>query len=168
MDSERIQEERLLKRILGVAEVYTTALKTEKVLNVVDEIVDLRQKLARKRKQENADDVDHVKRNRAKYDEGTTTAAPVRIKRPDFKETSRTIVIGKHATRPHRATLSVTKRTVLDQETAVSSSTPDTELDAGDVVRRLDDFLAGDDGIAAADELDISVDVHGEWGSDDL
>ncbi|XP_037506221.1 zinc finger CCCH domain-containing protein 11B isoform X2 [Rhipicephalus sanguineus] len=168
VDSERLQEERLLKRILGVAEVYTAALETEKKLNVADEVVDLRQKLARKRKPENADDVDSGKGKLLKHGEATPVA-PVLIGRPDFKETSRRIVIGKHSTRPRRATLSVTKRTVLEQETAVSSSTPDSELEAGDVVRRLDDFIAGDDDITASDELDLSAtdaleDLDGDLG----
>ncbi|XP_049268191.1 zinc finger CCCH domain-containing protein 11B isoform X3 [Rhipicephalus sanguineus] len=135
VDSERLQEERLLKRILGVAEVYTAALETEKKLNVADEVVDLRQKLARKRKPENADDVDSGKGKLLKHGEATP----------------------------------VTKRTVLEQETAVSSSTPDSELEAGDVVRRLDDFIAGDDDITASDELDLSAtdaleDLDGDLG----
>ncbi|KAL1432923.1 hypothetical protein MTO96_001915 [Rhipicephalus appendiculatus] len=136
LDSERLQEERLLKRILGVAEVYTAALETEaKKSDVADEVVDLRQKLARKRKPEH-DDVDSGKGKLLKHGEATPVA-PTRIRRPDFKETRRTIVIGKHTTLPRRPTLSVAKRTVLEQETAVSSSTPDTELEVGDVVRRL-------------------------------
>ncbi|XP_037568691.1 zinc finger CCCH domain-containing protein 11A isoform X1 [Dermacentor silvarum] len=157
VDSERLQEERLLKRILGVAEVYTGALETEK-LNVAEKVVDLRQKLAKKRKQENSDDVDRVERKRGKSEE-VKPVAPIRIKRPDFKETRRTVTIGNHSMRPRRATLSVPKHAVLEQETAVSSSTPDTELDVGDVVRRLDDFLADDDGIAESDELDVAADL---------
>ncbi|KAH8041507.1 hypothetical protein HPB51_016952 [Rhipicephalus microplus] len=137
IDSERLQEERLLKRILGVAEVYTAVLpETQKELNVPDEVVDLRQKLGRKRKPENW--------------------APTRAKRPDFKETRRTIVISKHTTGPRRPALSVVKRTVLEQETAVSSSTPDMELEVGNVVRRLDDFIARD--MTVSDELDLSAD----------
>ncbi|XP_054929460.1 uncharacterized protein [Dermacentor andersoni] len=163
VDSERIQEERLLKRILGVAEVYTgAALESENKLNAADEVVDLRQKLAKKRKQENshsADDVDRMERKRVKSEAAKSVAA-TRAKRPDFVETRRTVTIGNHSTRPRRATLSVTKKhAVLEQETAVSSSTPDTELDVVDVVRRLDNFLADDDGIAASDELDVSADL---------
>lgn len=70
---------------------------------------------------------------------------------------------------PSIAVDNVTKRTVLEQETAVSSSTPDSELEAGDVVRRLDDFIAGDDDITASDELDLSAtdaleDLDGDLG----
>ncbi|XP_075544493.1 uncharacterized protein LOC142578796 isoform X2 [Dermacentor variabilis] len=166
VDSERIQEERLLKRILGVAEVYTgAALESENKLNAADEIVDLRQKLAKKRKQENshsADDVDRMERKRVKSEAAKSVAA-TRVKRPDFMETRRTVTIGNHSMRPRRATLSVTKHAVLEQETAVSSSTPDTELDVGDVVRRLDDFLADDDGIAASDELDVAADLLSDF-----
>lgn len=158
VEAERMQEERLLKRILGVAEVYTGALETEKKLNVAEEVVDLRQKLAKKRKQENSDDVDRGERKRVKFEEAKPVA-PIRIKRPDFKETRRTVTIGDHSMRPRRATLSVTKHAVLEQEAAVSSSTPDAESDVGDVVRRLDDFLADDDGIAASDELDVAADL---------
>lgn len=157
VDSERLQEERLLKRILGVAEVYTGALETEK-LNVAEKVVDLRQKLAKKRKQDSSDDVDRIERKRGKSEEAKPVA-PIRIKRPDFKETRRTVTIGNHSMRPRRATLSVPKHAVLEQETAVSSSTPDAELDVGDVVRRLDDFLADDDGIAESDELDVAADL---------
>nr|XP_037271048.1 uncharacterized protein LOC119163198 [Rhipicephalus microplus] len=82
--------------------------------------------------------------------------APTRAKRPDFKETRRTIVISKHTTGPRRPALSVVKRTVLEQETAVSSSTPDMELEVGNVVRRLDDFIARD--MTVSDELDLSAD----------
>ncbi|XP_065281564.1 zinc finger CCCH domain-containing protein 11A-like isoform X2 [Dermacentor albipictus] len=161
VDSERIQEERLLKRILGVAEVYTGALESESKLNAADEVVDLRQKLAKKRKQENshsADDVDRMERKRVKSEAAKSVAA-ARVKRPDFMETRRTVTIGNRSMRPRRATLPVTKHAVLEQETAVSSSTPDTELGVGDVVRRLDDFLADDDGIAASDELDVAADL---------
>lgn len=70
---------------------------------------------------------------------------------------------------PSIAVDNVTKRTVLEQETAVSSSTPDSELEAEDVVRRLDDFIAGDDDITASDELDLSAtdaleDLDGDLG----
>ncbi|KAL3209789.1 hypothetical protein MRX96_037601 [Rhipicephalus microplus] len=158
IDSERLQEERLLKRILGVAEVYTAVLpETQKELKVPDEVVDLRQKLGRKRKSENssADDVDSGKGKILKHGD-VTAVAPTRTKRPDFKETRRTIVIGKHTTGSRRPALSVVKRTVLEQETAVSSSTPDMELEVGNVVRRLDDFIARD--ITVSDELDLSAD----------
>ncbi|KAK8758171.1 hypothetical protein V5799_004196, partial [Amblyomma americanum] len=150
VDSERIREEQLLKRILGVSEVYTVAQ---------DEIGDLREKLARKRKQEAADDSELQKQKHGKIADAKA-ASRVRIKRPSFRESTRTVTIGNHPSRPRRATLAVTKHAALEQETAVSSSTPDAELEMSDVVKRLDDFLDDDDVVTASSyDADIDADL---------
>ncbi|XP_077518781.1 uncharacterized protein LOC144128881 isoform X2 [Amblyomma americanum] len=132
VDSERIREEQLLKRILGVSEVYTVA---------------------------QADDSELLKQKHGKLGDAKA-ASRVRIKRPSFRESTRTVTIGNHPSRPRRATLAVTKHAALEQETAVSSSTPDAELEMSDVVKRLDDFLDDDDVVTASSyDADIDADL---------
>ncbi|XP_077559543.1 uncharacterized protein LOC144174631 isoform X4 [Haemaphysalis longicornis] len=167
-DFERMREEQLLKRILGVSEVYTVMQGDL----MHDDVVDLREKLARKRKYDAAEDCDQPEPKQIRTEEAKQIAR-TRIKRPSFKERSRTTALDKDAMQPYQATLAVNKRAVVDQETAVSSSTPDMEPPAVrshatvDVSSHLDDDLLGeDDDLTALDSMDNDADLLDE--SDDV
>lgn len=165
-DFERMREEQLLKRILGVSEVYTVVQSHVVQSDLMhDDVVDLREKLARKRKYDAVEDIDRPKSKQSRTEEAKQVAR-TRIKRPNFKEDTRMITLDKHSVRPHRTAPAVNKRVVLEQETAVSSSTPDTEPPvarspaAMDASQQLsDDLLGEDDDLTALDDMDNDADL---------
>lgn len=173
-DPERLQEQRLLQRILGESPVYddlpsvvSSDTCSLRVTNV--DVSDLREKLLRKRRSD-PDDKDDLQIKHERTSPPTPTEnfrsseKRIRLKRPNFS--GRPLPPSRDTKEAKDSVCSVLRpsewnqspgeaETIMEQETAVSSSTPDANVFVGDS-GSLKDFL----GLDLAEEVnDLNKDA---------